>query len=213
MQSNLSRGIKVSDLARWEWCNEESFLRCNGVERAPTVYDFAGTNVHKKVIREPQKDFEKIFFEKLNMQRPFFRVMHDVKIFGGVDAIESEGLKDGIVRFIECKTRGERSVPPFLIKPAIFQLEIYAWLFQPIIEKIGYKLADVHYVDFVHRESMEIIKRYDCLIDYGFVDEKIGKIMSSIIKNEGISGAYANERWKCRNCAVEYKNKCRFFKS
>ena len=213
MPSSLSSGLKVSDLARWEWCNEEAYLRCHGVERAATVYDTAGQRVHTLVVREPEEPLEKGFFEKFERQRPFCKEIDGIKIFGAIDAVDAEGLRDGIVRFIECKTRGERSVPPFLVKPALFQLEIYAWLFHPIVERTGYRLADVHYVDFVHRESMEIIKRYDCLIDYGFVDEKIGKILNSIIKDDGIKGVDENERWKCRNCAVEYKNKCRFFKS
>ena len=212
LASSFSRGLKVSDLARWEWCNEESFLRCHGVERKVTVYDQAGTAVHKKVVRPLSQPWEKEFFDKLNKQRPFFREIQGVKIFGGVDAIEGEGLRQGIVRFIECKTRGERSVPPFLVKPAIFQLQIYAWLFQPIISQIGYQLADVHYVDFVHRESMEIINRYPCVIHYDAIGQQVNGVITSLLRNENIHGAQETEPWKCKNCAVEFKERCRFWK-
>ena len=211
MSSDLVRGIKVSDLARWEWCNEEAFLRCHGVERAPTVYDTAGSAVHKAVVRAPETDFEREFFDKLETQRPFFREIHGVKIYGWIDAVESEGLQHGIVRFIECKTRGERSVPPFLIKPALFQLELYAWIFSPLVQRIGYKLSDIHYLDFVHRESMDIIQRHHCAVDYDIIDQKIGLIISALLKNEGIRGAKEREPWKCKNCAVEFKSKCRFW--
>jgi hypothetical protein len=210
MTSSFSRGLKVSDLARWEWCNEESFLRCHGVERSVTIHDQAGTAVHKKVVRPPDHPWEKDFFEKLNKHRPFFREVHGVKIFGGVDAIEGQGLREGIVRFVECKTRGERSVPPFLIKPAMFQLQIYAWLFQPIVAKTGFQLADVHYVDFIHRESMEIINRYPCVMDHEMIDQKVKQIVASLLENKYIHGALETEPWKCKNCAVEYKEKCRF---
>ncbi len=213
MASDFSTGLKVSDLARWEWCNEESFLRCHGVERQVTVYDQAGTAVHQKVVRAPEHPWEKDFFEKLFREKPFFREVRGVRIFGGVDAFDAEGLKDGVVRLIECKTRGDRSVPPFLVKPALFQLQIYVWLFHPIITKIGYRLADVHYVDFVHRESMEILKRYPCVIDHALIDARVNTILRSLLLNEDIHGARETEPWKCKNCAVEFKSKCRFWKT
>lgn len=213
MASDLTRGIKVSDLARWEWCNEEAYLRCHGVERETTIYDRAGTRIHKAVVRAPQTPTETLFLDKLHTQRPFFREVQGVKIFGGVDAIDAEGLEQGVVRFIECKTRGERTVPPFLIKPAIFQLQIYAWLFQPIVEKIGYQLAKIHYVDFVHRESMEILQRHPCIMNHDIIGEKVSRIISLLLKNEHILGAKDIEPWKCTNCAVAFKNKCRFWPS
>lgn len=209
--SLLHRGIKASDLARWEWCNEESFLRCHGVERHATTYDRAGSAVHKLVVREPRELWEQDFSEKLHTQRPFCREVEGVIVYGGIDAIDPAGLREGVVRFIECKTRGERSVPPFLIGPALFQLEIYLWIFQPLVKKIGYSLADTHYVDFVHRESMTILARYACKTDCEKIGEKIASVLSLIKKNENIHGAKESEPWKCTHCAPEFKSRCRFW--
>ncbi len=203
---NVNR-VKVSDLSSWHWCNEECFLRCHGINRRTTMLDLEGIKTHEEVVRPAEFEWEKEFFGKLEKLRPFFREVNSIRIYASVDAIDSSELKDKVVRIVEHKTRGKFDVPDYLIPSAEFQLQIYCWVFKPLVEKIDYLFADEHYLDFIHRDSLKLIKRVKYKVDYGKVRKDIRDILNNIRENKICKA----DGWKCRICHNDFKMRCRFF--
>ncbi len=203
--------LKVSDLASWDWCNEESYLRCNGVFREETKLDRNGKAVHSVIVREPKFPWEIDFFEKLQKFKPIFREIDDVRIYASWDAIDPSDLKNRVVRVVENKTRGSFDVPDYIVPSAKFQLEIYAWIYKPIIERMGYLFPENHFLYYVHRESLELIKKIECVMNYKDIEEKIMDRVKNIKENKNIVGAKLKEPWKCDICNNAFKSKCRFW--
>lgn len=209
--SNIRQNhIKVSDLASWYWCNEQCFLRCHGTIRKPTLIDRAGKETHKKVVRPPLYPWEKEFFNKLTKFRPINREMNGVRIFAGIDAIDASMLRDRIVSLVEHKTTKYYSIPDYYIPSHQFQLEIYYWIYKPIMEKMGYIFPNNHLLEYINRKRLSIVKSINILMINEEINNKIRDCIIKIKDNKGITKPKLP--FKCDWCAEEFRSKCRFCK-
>ena len=207
-KSDIENGkVLASDLAGWYWCAEKCYHSCRGIKEPPKEIFAEGHAVEADATRPPEKPDEKEFFGKLQSQMPIYREAEGIKIFAGTDAFNLSELKDGIVRLVEIKSRGKPQVPQWALAPAEFQLEIYAWVYKPIIEKLGYKFPDTHYLIFIHRETRRIIHTFQVTMDYGKIEEKIADTLRRVKAGEGI---IRPKDWKCSFCDDSFKRVCRF---
>ena len=209
--SDISKAhIKVNDLARWAWCQEEAYWRVHGVVRPETVVDVAGQQTHAK-LREQLGPLNQELFHQLRVFYPLVRRLAGVGIYGYVDGFDEGGLGRGEVSLIEYKsTSADKPYAPGL-PVAVLQLQLYAWLLEPYVVKLGYSMSHTHAIEIVRKESGALLERTPIVVDPGAVETELKERLVHLKSGEGLQGAKLEQPWKCEKCPAVFKSKCRFW--
>lgn len=203
----LERRIKASDLASYYWCAEQCYWKLRGITRKEKPCDVIGRKVHKQLVKPPEKDYEIEFFRKLKKFKPICRKSLGIKIFCGFDAVDLSGVpKNNSVRLLEFKTTSKERVPDCYLPQAKFQLEIYYWAYKQVIEQMGYVFPEEHFLEFHNSANGSLIERIGVKMNELDIARKIRECLSSLGSGYGFMRP---EKFKCKWCEEEFKEKCR----
>jgi hypothetical protein len=113
------------------------------------------------------------------------RMTGNILVLGRADGIR---LNNNEVTIIEFKTVWGSHIRPEVIAQATLQVQIYAWLMQPVLNRLGKTLSPVHLVEIINRKTgqleetikvarldSETVERIIWYTVYRHIDNKEGK--------------------------------------
>lgn len=121
-------------------------------------------------------------------------------------------LSDNIVSVTEVKTTSKDFLFSYEYDIACFQVQLYGWILKPLLESIGYKLADTLYVEVYSQNEYEydgshrLIKRIPVS---PLSDVEMYSVIDTILQQWiGIKAMQYPPDWICRYCVKQVKLKC-----
>lgn len=212
--------VRVSDLAQFASCPKRSKLQglrqTGKVNRTKALRK--GTDMHFKY-SVPFKSFDRRLLRyKLKWDvegHVFTRELDDIEIRGIPDDYrvlchygKFKQLLEKTVSIIEVKTTSMERLWKNEEDVAVLQLQIYVWLMQPYVEKLGYKLHNRHYVEIYSQKDGHLIKRI--LVRALPNTEK--KIQYIIDAWRGVNPMTYPPSWVCKKCPKSIKENCSRYK-
>ena len=93
---------------------------------------------------------------------------------------------------------------------AKFQTQVYAYILEPIIQKLGGVINRQHAVIFWNMNTFELIKAFTIPYYPAQTKEDIHRCLRAFKNPKEI---IAPQEWKCKYCSKEHKEKCQFYGS
>jgi len=207
--------IPVSKLCKYDFCNKASkiliFDNPKYNKGANQTYMTTGTHMHTR-FSEPYKDFERRVFRyrlKAQFGEVYSRNYTFHQIRGIPDDYEIFTYKnDKYVSIIELKTTHKHKLILAEIKSFIFQLQLYIWILEPLLESMGYKLSEHHILEIHSQTTGKILKRYDVEPEPN-MEEKLRYIFDCF---RGQQKMRVPPRWVCKVCSKPVKEACDWYK-
>jgi len=223
----LVKKIRTSVLSSYYWCAIQAYLKGCGIQQGrhkdPMHPSNVGTRMHKEIddARKPSK-WEIEFMEKI---QPFiletasegielarkidddFLIEHDEDDDVGYISGHMDELKvndDHTIHLIDYKTKKSGYVTYYALAPAMFQLQIYAWILKPVLDLLKYKITIAHLVFLTQKGKMLGTKAVP--LDYESIENEIRDVIKQFRKKP--KDMIPPARYKCRYCAKIYKEKC-----
>lgn len=214
--------IRVSDLSKFALCPKRSKLEGlrqidRGYSRTTSVMA-KGTRMHFEY-SVPYKSWDRRQLRydlEDNYGRVFTRDLDKDEIRGIPDdyrillVFKDRKLSHKLVSIVEVKTTSKKKLWRVEEDVAILQLLIYCWLMRPLLENLGHKLHERHYVEIYSQKTNKLIKRIS-------VDLQPEKYMEEYIRGiievwYGLRKMTLPPRWVCKKCPKAVKEKCRYWK-
>lgn len=85
------------------------------------------------------------------------RFTGNILVVGRPDGLRVEAQDH--IALVEFKTIWGTEPHIDTIRLGILQVQLYAWLIKPFIERLGLKLSDIHYVEIINRQDGDLIQR------------------------------------------------------
>ena len=209
--------IRVSTFASYYWCAVQSWLKSLGHQSPYKEAMGRGRRIHQEV-RDARKDseWEKAFLEELdgffedrNGDRVLSRNWKDTEIIGEFVTHDIDELKvnpDRTVVLIEYKTKKSRYIRPIDLAPAVFQAKMYAWLLEPYMNIMNYRIIK-GVVVFLNTKGKPIGQSEEIFFDYFEIEEDIERILYQFNNPEAL---IPPQKWKCNICDDVFKSRCPF---
>jgi len=112
--------------------------------------------------------------------------------------------EDRTIHLIEYKTKKSGYVNYYALAPATFQIQIYAWLLEPIVALLGYRITRARLVFLTQKEKP--IGTKDVSLDYELIEREIRDVIRQFRKEP--KDMIPPARYKCRMCPQIYKTRC-----
>jgi len=166
------------------------------------TYSFPYKSLDRTILRSSiTKFFPCIFFKYLTVNGKDYQIRgiyDDLKVnFDPITKVKT-------VSFIEVKTITRNKVYLYEVYSAIFQLQIYLWLYKDAITSLGWKYDQTHYVEFFNQASSNLLKRIE-------VEEHpdMGKMLTYVIKTfQGTAPFTYPPEYVCKTCPKSVKDHC-----
>lgn len=118
-----------------------------------------GTVIHVSY-RKPYKSWHRhVLLSKLDRViegRVFSRRMENVRLVGVPDDYETDGVN---VSIVEVFTTVAAVASRRAIERKTLQLQEYVWVMTPILMKLGYKVASMHWLEVYNQDTREQLER------------------------------------------------------
>jgi len=207
------------------WCDETVRLRVLGL--IPEDQKFrgneatdVGTIMHQVLEESMGRRFpwEKAFMEQLkpfqDAELGFVRELDETKIYynltGHQDDIQITPARN--VSLVEHKSTRNPNywfINRFLFPMAQFQIQIYAWIMEPLIKQIGGLMNRVHSVIFWDSQTFEHRFTFNAIYHPTDVESRLARVIDVI---EGRKPPIHPKAWKCKNCKPRFKNNPNHYK-
>jgi len=216
-QPKIVHTIRVSTFASYYWCAVQSWLKSLGHKTPYKEAMGRGTRIHQEV-RDSRKDskWEKAFLEELdgffedrNGDRVLSRNWGETEVIGEFvthDIDELQVNPDRTVVLIEYKTKKNKYIRPIDLAPAVFQAKMYAWLLEPYMNIMNYRIIKGVIV-FLDTKARPIGQSEHIYFDYEKIEEEIAFILAQCNDPKTL---IPPQRWKCRFCDDIFKSRCPF---
>jgi len=176
-----------------------------------------GRRIHKETREARQdskweKDFLKTldsFFEDRNGDRILVRPWGETEILGEFVTHDIDEFKvnpDRTVVLLEYKTKKSRYIRPIDLAPAIFQTKMYAWILEPYMAIMNYRII-YGTVIFLDTKSRPIGQSENIFFDYREIEEDISRILYQFNNPDEL---IPPQRWKCKFCPEVFTSRCPF---
>ena len=167
----LYRYVRVSDLARaYVGLGDLSYRPFRRSPKRPE-------RLHKKFLDKLREDIRvRLLWHNLSINFYQQRRTGNIIIRGKIDGLEIS--ESNLVSLVEFKTYTKPSEK--LLRAAKFQLQVYAWILRPVIERKGWTMSTLHYLRVVSEKGIEA----EFLVPENPEIEK--EIWSVIAKDDGI---------------------------
>ncbi|MEM2367019.1 MAG: hypothetical protein QXQ50_02150 [Candidatus Bathyarchaeia archaeon] len=196
--------VRVHQIADYWYCSERSrLMACLGLEAPQTEDMDFGNQVHEWLSHRPKSKQELKLYEALKPFEPFTRAYDGVKIIGHPDDLTVLGK--GKVQIVEYKTIEKGNVKPWKSILAKRQVQLYAWLLEPILKELGYRLAHVHKAVYLSRNGL-FIRKVSVETDNYCVERMIGEVFGFWKVGQPLVKPL---KWKCQQCPRIFREKCR----
>jgi CRISPR/Cas system-associated exonuclease Cas4 (RecB family) len=216
--------IRVSDLTELLNCQERAKIICLGkavpnYTYGTSKYREKGKEMHAELIKNPSyRSFDRdlVLYHLGISNSTFEKELGEHTIAGRPDDLEiiyafgPDGkVIDKSIALIEIKTTSKNRPYLFEREKAKFQLQLYVWIMEPYIQKLGYKLYNKHKVKWYSQNDNGII----CEDEVSALDD-IENFLSCIFESwNGLRPIRYPQpeslRKKiCARCPKEVKDKC-----
>lgn len=219
--SLLPQRIRASTLAYTYWCDEQARLKILGLvpEEEENEAMFTGTAMHK-VLEEScgrrftwENDFMQKLEEEMDKNLGFVRKAAGVDIYADLSGHpdDLQILKDFTVSIVEYKTTANPNIDfieHWKLPVSSFQVQIYCFILEPIIVKLGGHVHRVHAVSYYNSKTFDHIQDFDSIWRPQETERTIRRALGMIANP---CEAIAPASWKCRYCSEENKKVCQFW--
>lgn len=227
--------IGGSTLSRYYWCSPQAWLSASGVETPPSKAMETGTKIHADIekarIASPQEEEFKQFISQFlgtdergkNVGRPW--IDGKTVIQDDVGWVATHGMDDWKVddkrrvTNIEYKTKKGWKVYPTSLMPALFQAQVYMWIYEPYLMLGGWHWKE-SWVVWLKRKRDGFAPIGETRVDEYDSAEVQAQIAKIFDEWNRASEAKTNKerrrilippkRFKCRICPDAYKSECPF---
>ena len=217
--SSEPKRYRASCLAKWFWCAEQSRLLALGVIPEEIVEPAEIGTIGHKILEETigkRFSWENTFFDELGKyQDPQFGLVRDVadtKIYcnltGHTDDIQI--TIDRSVSVVENKfvmNTNLSYIQRWKLCMAAFQIQIYAWILDPIVKEMGGIMNRFHVVSYWNLNTFAHV--HDFRVEYKPVQVE-ENILRCIRAYENPELIIRPTPWKCRYCSQPYRELCQF---
>ena len=191
----------------WFCCERSRLMACLGLE-APDSEDMDfGCQVHSWLLNRPKLKKEVELLKALEPFMPFTRTFEATQIVGHPDDLTVLGRNK--VQIVEYKTVDKPHVKPWKSVLAEKQVQLYAWLLEPIVSGLGYSLAHIHKVVYLSRNGM-FLKKVSVEHDPFCVERQVSGVFGFWKAGEPLVKPL---RWKCIQCPSSFKAQCRVWQT
>lgn len=211
--------FRVSDIAQFFNCPLRSKLQAfDRITKPPQDRKpmEVGKEMHVDYSR-PYKDWDRRLLRyKLSRIGKYYEREIDKNIIRGrpddyrVLRVGTQSAK--VVSIIEVKTTSKKNLFPNEKNVAIAQLELYCWLMEPILKKLGYQLHSRHYVEIYRQKDWRLIERIVVFIkgSPSITEEMIRKIFRAYQGKE--RARFPPPDYVCHNCPKNVKKECWYWR-
>ena len=190
--------VRVHELADYFYCCERSRLvACDGLCNPKTE----GLKIHEWLNDRPRTTRELKLSESLKPYEPFTRVFDGVQILAHPDDLT---VLDK-VQIIEYKTVDKSNLKPWKSLLHKYQVQLYAWVLEPILKEIGYNIAHYHTVVYLKRNGL-FIRKVSVEHDPFCTERLISQVFSFWEIGQPLIKPM---KWKCQECSPVFKSHCR----
>ena len=170
-----------------------------------------GTRLHSR-FSEPFKDFERRVF-RYALKARYGKVLsrkHDFYEIRGIpdDFIINVQGNSKYVSIVELKTTHKHRLILSETKAHIFQLQLYVWLLEPLLESLGYRISEHHILEIHSQVTGQILKRFDVDREPDMT-QKLTHIFDCF---RGLEKMMSPPDWVCRVCSKPVKEACSWHK-
>jgi len=214
--------IRGSGMGKWNWCAEQSRHLCLGLvpESEPTDATEGGTICHKVLEESMGRRFpwEDDFLRDLEkFQDPdlgFVRIIEGSKIYYNLTGHQDDLqiTPDRTVSIVENKfvlNPNLSFIQRYKFCMAEFQTQIYAWIFDPIVQQLGGVMNRVHAVCFWNMNTFKHIHTFQVIYQPAQTEENILRCIKAF-ENPELILKFPPREWKCKYCSPEHKELCIF---
>ena len=202
--------LRVSDIAQSKNCPKRARLQTirsidDNNKTRPMKY---GIELHNSYARNNIFTFrQEVLVYNLESYGVFERYIgNDIVVRGLPDNYRLLASKDGYtVSIIEVKTTSKQYLYSFEYECAILQVRLYAWLLEPYIKELGYKLHNRMYVEVFSQKDHHLIKRIPVEPNTNTIEQEILDILDVW---DGLKPAKYPDYWVCKHCPKAIKEKC-----
>jgi len=210
--------IRATWASRFWWCAEESRIKATIREprdktRRPRQCESVGLDVHKQLEQREFPLATQLFNKLLAANLPLYGIFEGTRIYIHPD---EHRVKNGIVTIVENKSTASKP-DIYQTCQSIFQVRTYAFIEQQIIPRFGYKLGNLHRVMYWRRPTKR--KKKLTLLEVVWVPThesdmlKFQQDLRLIFQVwRGLRPPPAPAIFKCRQCSLFYKVRCRFYR-
>lgn len=121
-----------------------------------------GTIIHSQY-RRPYKSWNHHYLmhmlETVIEGKVFSRMMENIRVIGVPDDYETDGKNVSIVEVCTTTAPTIQTVKAQTITKKTLQLQTYVWVMTPILIKLGYKVASIHWLEIYEQETREQLDR------------------------------------------------------
>jgi len=217
--SSEPKRYRASCLAKWFWCAEQSRLLALGVIPEEIVEPAEIGTIGHKILEETigkRFSWENAFFDELgkyqDSQFGLVRDVADTKIYcnltGHTDDIQI--TIDRSVSVVENKfvmNTNLSYIQRWKLCMAAFQIQIYAWILDPIVKEMGGIMNRFHVVSYWNLNTFAHV--HDFRVEYKPVQVE-ENILRCIRAYENPELIIRPTPWKCRYCSQPYRELCQF---
>lgn len=201
--------FRISDLAQFANCQFRSKLQATKQVAKPRNSNpmSVGREMHFQYSL-PYKDFDRrlLRYKLSTIGKSFKRKLDGHIITGRPDdyRILLHHEKKKVVSIIEVKTTSKRNLWINERYAGIFQVQLYAWLMEPILEELGYEIHCRHYLEIYSQKDKHLIERMAI-----HCNPKMEDVLRQIFKAyNGQARIKFPPQWVCRNCPRQVKESC-----
>jgi len=187
----------------WYCCERSRLMACLGLETPQTLDMDCGSQVHEWLMERPKTGKELKLCEALKPHEPFSRVFEGVQILAHPDDLTVLGKNK--VQIIEYKTVDKSNLKPWKSLLHKYQVQLYAWVLEPILKEIGYNIAHYHTVVYLKRNGL-FIRKVSVEHDPFCTERLISQVFSFWEIGQPLIKPM---KWKCQECSPVFKSHCR----
>ncbi|MDH7506543.1 MAG: hypothetical protein QHH15_01980 [Candidatus Thermoplasmatota archaeon] len=198
--------VRTHQIVNYWYCAERSrLMACERIEFPKTDRMDEGLEVHSWLELRPKSKKELGLYEKLKFFEPFCRVFDGVKVLAHPDDLTVLGRNK--IQIVEYKTVDKSNVKPWKSVLAKYQTQIYAWVLEPILKELGYRLAHYHTVVYLKRNGV-FLRKVTVEQDNYCVERMIKQVFGFWKTGQPLITPL---KWKCQECPSVCKEKCRVY--
>jgi len=203
--------VRASWISRYYYCAEQSRIKAcllkirGGWE---TEHTKAGRLMHERLEGRPQPLRVERLWSFIRAEEPY-RVLDGVEVYCHPD--EFRITRDNRVMVVEHKTSLKSRISVYEAAPASAQIRVYMWILRPYLERRGYNMIGFGRVFFWKRGGRRSGRRiawYDVEDDPEKTEAEIREIFAFWRDEREL---VLPSRWKCAQCSVRFRVRCRYF--
>lgn len=203
--------IPVNKLSKYDFCSKAAkidlFMKPKFIHGDSIKAMSEGSRFHAHYSLD-YKSFSRLeLLGKLErFGKVFERVFNDEYVIRGIpdDFIVNHKL----VSIIEVRTVNERVLTKNQVAAKIFQLQLYIWILEPILTKLGYTLNSDHYLEIYSQVTKKLIHRVIVNAEPNMIN-KLSHIFNSF---KGVESMSTVPFYVCKSCYNPIKNLCDWHK-